>query len=71
MKDQGKTKESDEKVGILTINDYVLEPKEVITIPFQMKIPKDNLITSSAIKHYVKVLIEIKGQNVFELAKLP
>lgn len=70
LKDQNKTKESDEKVGIVSLNDYVLEPKEVITVPFQLKIPKDNLITSSAIKHYVKVLLDISGQDVWGVQEI-
>ncbi len=64
IKEKDKTKESDEKVGKITFNDYVLEPKEVISLPFQIKIPKDNLITSDAIKHFVKVKLAINGQNV-------
>jgi sporulation-control protein spo0M len=62
--EKDKTKESNDKVGSMTFNDYVLEPKEVITVPFQIKIPKDNLITSSAIKHYVQVELDINGQDV-------
>jgi sporulation-control protein spo0M len=64
IKEKDKKKESTEKVGKITFNDYLLEPKEVIVIPFQIKIPKDNLITSTAIKHYVQVELVINGQNV-------
>ncbi|HVD97433.1 MAG TPA: sporulation protein [Cytophagaceae bacterium] len=65
IKEKDKTKESSEKVGRITFNDYVLEPKEVISLPFQIVIPKENLITSAAIKHFVKVKLDINGQNVF------
>lgn len=64
IKEKDKTKESSDKVGTITFNDYVLEPKEVISLPFQIKIPKDNLITSQAIKHFVKVKLDINGQDV-------
>ncbi len=64
IKEKDKTKESTDKVGRITFNDYVLDPKEVIAIPFQIKIPKDNLITSEAIKHFVKIELDINGQNV-------
>jgi sporulation-control protein spo0M len=43
LKEKGKTKESTEKVATITMNDYSLEPKEIITVPFQVKIPKNNL----------------------------
>ena len=55
LKEQQKTKESTDKVGTITFNDYKLEPNEVITLPFQLVIPKDNLISSAAIKHFVQV----------------
>jgi sporulation-control protein spo0M len=58
-----KTKESTDKVGSISFNDYVLDPKEVISLPFQIKVPKDNLITSAAIKHYVRVKLDINGQD--------
>lgn len=61
--DKDKTKESSDKVGAISFNDYVLDPKEVISLPFQVKVPKDNLITSTAIKHYVKVRLDINGQD--------
>jgi sporulation-control protein spo0M len=64
IKEKDKFKESSDKIGTITFNDYVLEPKEVITLPFQVKIPKDNLITSQAIKHYVKVKLDINGKDV-------
>lgn len=70
LKEQNKTKDSSEKVGTASINDYVLDPKEIITVPFQIKIPKDNLITSSAIKHYVKVLLDISGQDVWGVQEI-
>jgi len=31
-------------VGRISFNDYILEPKEVIAISFQLKIPKDNFL---------------------------
>ncbi len=64
IKEKDKKKESTDKVGTISFNDYILDPKEVITLPFQIKIPKDNLITSEAIKHFVKVKLAINGQNV-------
>ena len=70
IKEKDKTKESTDKVGRITFNDYVLEPKEVISIPFQLVIPKDNLITSAAIKHFVKVELDINGQNVYGVCEI-
>ena len=70
LKEQNKTKESNEKVGIVSINDYLLEPKEIIIVPFQLKIPKNNLITSSSIKHYIKVLLDISGQDVWGIHEI-
>lgn len=64
IQEKDKKKESTEKIGRITFNDYVLEPKEVIAIPFQVVIPKDNLITSTAIKHFVQVELDINGQDV-------
>lgn len=70
LKEQNKTKESNEKVGIVSINDYLLEPKEIIIVPFQLKIPKNNLITSSSIKHYIKILLDISGQDVWGIHEI-
>lgn len=70
IKEKDKKKESTEKVGKITFNDYILEPKEVISLPFQLKIPKDNLITSSAIKHFVKVELDINGQDAFGVCEI-
>jgi hypothetical protein len=46
IKEKQTTKESTDKVGKITFNDYILEPKEVISLPFQIVIPKSNLISS-------------------------
>ena len=70
LKEQSKIKESDEKVGVVSVNDYILEPGELISVPFQLKIPKNNLITSSAIKHFVKVLLDITGQDVYGVTEI-
>jgi sporulation-control protein spo0M len=65
-----KTKESKSKVGTMTFNDYVLEPKEVISVPFQVVIPKDNLISSTAIKHFVQVNLDINGQDSYGVCEI-
>ncbi|MBP9887929.1 MAG: sporulation protein [Leptospiraceae bacterium] len=70
LKEQQKTKESTDKVGTITFNDYKLEPNEVITLPFQLVIPKDNLISSAAIKHFVQVKLDISGQDVFGVCEI-
>ncbi|MCB1179904.1 MAG: sporulation protein [Leptospiraceae bacterium] len=70
LKETGKTKESTSKVGTMTFNDYNLEPGEVITIPFQIKIPKDNLISSTTIKHFVHVAMDITGQDPFGVGEI-
>ncbi|MBK6606448.1 MAG: sporulation protein [Leptospiraceae bacterium] len=70
IKEKQTTKESTEKVGKITFNDYILEPKEVISLPFQLVIPKDNLISSAAIKHYVQVQLDINGQDVFGVCEI-
>lgn len=58
-----KTKQSTTKVGTITFNDYKLEPKEEISLPFQLAIPKNNLISSNNIKHFVQVKLDITGQD--------
>ncbi len=63
VKEKDKIKESSEKIGTISFNDYVLEPGEVITVPFQIKIPKNNLITSAAIRHHVRVRLSINGKD--------
>ncbi len=70
IKEKETSKESTEKVGTMTFNDYVLEPKEVISIPFQVIIPKDNLISSAAIKHFVQVKLDINGQDAFGVCEI-
>ncbi len=70
IKEKETSKESTEKVGTMTFNDYVLEPKEVISIPFQVMIPKDNLISSAAIKHFVQVKLDINGQDVYGVCEI-
>jgi sporulation-control protein len=69
-KEKNKEKESDEKVGSMTFNEYKLEPKEVISVPFQLVIPKDNLITSAAISHFVKISLDIPGKDVFGVCEI-
>lgn len=70
LKEKQTTKESTDKVGKITFNDYILEPKEVISLPFQIVIPKNNLISSTAIKHYVHVQLDINGQDVFGVCEI-
>ncbi len=70
LAEKGKTKESTSKVGTITFNDYVLEPKEVISLPFQVVIPKDNLISSTAIKHFVQVNLDINGQDSYGVCEI-
>ncbi len=70
IKEKETTKESTNKVGTMTFNDYILEPKEVISLPFQVIIPKDNLISSAAIKHFVQVKLDINGQDVFGVCEI-
>jgi sporulation-control protein spo0M len=70
LKEKQTTKESIEKVGKISFNDYILEPKEIISLPFQLVIPKDNLISSAAIKHYVQVKLDINGQDVFGVSEI-
>lgn len=70
IKEKDKTKESTKKVGTISFNDYLLEPKEVISLPFQLVIPKDNLISSSAIKHFVQVRLDISGQDVYGVCEI-
>ena len=70
IKEQEKTKESTEKVGTITFNDYILEPKEVITLPFQLVVPKDNLISSAAIKHFFQVKLNISGQDAYGVCEI-
>ncbi|MDX1956964.1 MAG: sporulation protein [Leptospiraceae bacterium] len=65
-----KVKESTQKVGTITFNDYVLEPNEVISVPFQLIIPKDNLISSSAIKHFVQIKLDINGQDAYGVCEI-
>jgi sporulation-control protein spo0M len=65
LKEKQDTKESTYKVGTISFNDYILEPKEVISLPFQIVIPKENLISSTAIKHFVQVKLDINGQDAF------
>jgi sporulation-control protein spo0M len=70
IKEKETTNESTDKVGTMTFNDYVLEPKEVISIPFQVIIPKDNLISSAAIKHFVQVKLDINGQDAYGVCEI-
>jgi sporulation-control protein spo0M len=70
LKEQQKTKESTSKVGTITFNDYILEPNEVISLPFQLVIPKDNLITSAAIRHFVQVKLDISGQDAYGVCEI-
>ena len=56
LKEKQTTKESTDKVGKITFNDYILEPKEVISLPFQVVIPKNNLISSTAINIIIRFL---------------
>jgi len=70
LKEQQKTKESTDKVGTITFNDYNLEPNEVISLPFQLVIPKDNLISSAAIKHFVQVKLDINGQDAYGVCEI-
>jgi sporulation-control protein spo0M len=70
IKESEKTKESKTKVGTMTYNDYILEPKEIISIPFQVIIPKDNLISSMAIKHFLQVKLAITGHDVFGVCEI-
>ncbi len=70
LKEKQDTKESTNKVGTISFNDYILEPKEVITLPFQVVIPKDNLISSTAIKHFVQVKLDINGQDAFGVCEI-
>ncbi len=65
IKEKDKTDESSKKIATMSFNDYNLEPKEVITVPFQVVIPKDNLITSNAIKHFIQLKLDISGQDSF------
>lgn len=70
LKEKNDTKESTNKVGTITFNDYNLVPGESISVPFQIVIPKNNLITSSSIKHYVKVSLDIPGKDVFGVCEI-
>jgi sporulation-control protein len=70
IKEKNKEDESDDKVGSMTFNEYKLEPKEVITVPFQIVIPKSNLITSESITHYVKISLDIPGKDVFGVCEI-
>lgn len=70
IKEKEKTKESTSKVGVITFNDYTLEPEEKIQLPFQLKIPKDNLITSTNISHFVQVKLVITGQDAFGVCEI-
>ncbi|MCB1158329.1 MAG: sporulation protein [Leptospiraceae bacterium] len=65
-----KTHESSSKVGTITFNDYALEVGETIELPFQIKIPKSNLLTSTAIKNFVKVHLSISGQDTFGVCEI-
>lgn len=70
IKEKEKTEESTKKIATMTFNDYNLEPKEVITVPFQIIIPKDNLISSTAIKHFVQLKLDINGQDSFGVCEI-
>jgi sporulation-control protein spo0M len=65
-----KPKDSTNKVGSMTYNDYQLEPGEIITVPFQVIIPRGNLITSTAVKHYVQITLDITGQDSFGVCEV-
>lgn len=65
-----KPKETLVKVGTMTMNDFILDPKEKVSLPFQVKIPKDNLISSNSIKHYVQVTLDVSGQDPFGVCEI-
>jgi sporulation-control protein len=65
LKDKKETKESTTKLGSMGYNDYNLVPKEEISIPFQVEIPKNALITSQAMTNFIKISIDISGKDAF------
>ncbi|MCU0428831.1 MAG: sporulation protein [Cytophagaceae bacterium] len=65
-----KESESEDKVGSISFNEYLLAKKEVIQLPFQVIIPKDNLLSSAAITNYIKVSIDIPGKDVFGVSEI-
>jgi sporulation-control protein spo0M len=70
LKEKEKMKESVQKVATITFNGYTLEPREVISLPFQLVVPKGNLISSAAIKHFVQVRLDINGQDAVGVCEI-
>jgi sporulation-control protein len=65
LKDKKETLESTTKLGCMSYNDYNLTPKEEISIPFQVEIPKNTLLTSQAITNFIKISLDISGKDAF------
>ena len=70
LKDKKETKEESTKLGRMTYNDYNLTPKEEISIPFQVEIPKNAFITSQAMTNFIKISLDISGKDAFGLTEV-
>lgn len=70
IKDKDKKREEDSRLCVISFNDYTLTPGEVIEVPFQVRVPKSNLLSSEAIKNFIKAKLDIPGKDVWGMAEI-
>jgi sporulation-control protein spo0M len=70
LKDKKEAKEVSTKLGRITYNNYNLIPKEEISIPFQVEIPKNALTTSQAMTNFIKISLDISGKDSFGMTEV-
>ena len=62
-KEKQQFNETKKRIAKLTMNDYLLEPEENITVPFMIEIPKDTSPSADTLRHKIMVEIDVSGKS--------